>query len=199
MTSTTDQLWRLFYAVELPDELKSRFAEHAARLREAAPDVKASWERPEKIHITVKFVGEVEAGRADGLSEAAARVAAQAEPFDLTVGGTGAFHTQGNPRVLWVGVEDESGGLARVQARLEDECSALGFPRETRPFHPHLTVARLRAPTGAKQLGTLHRATPFESQTFRVNELVLIRSELLPGGSKYTPVSRHRFGGAGGA
>lgn len=183
----------MFYAVELPEEFKARFAEHIERLREAAPDVKASWERPEKIHITVKFVGEIEAARVGELSEAAVRVAAQTEPFDLTIGGTGAFHTQGNPRVLWVGVEDESGGLARVQARLEDECSALGFPRETRPFHPHLTVARLRATAGAKQLGTLHRATAFEPASFRVGELVLMRSELGPGGSKYTAHSRHTF------
>ena len=183
----------MFYAVELPEEFKARFAAHVARLREAAPDVKASWERPEKIHVTVKFVGEVEAGRSGALSEAAGRVAAQAAPFDLTVGGTGAFHTQGNPRVLWVGVGDESGGLARVQGRLEDECFALGIPRETRPFHPHLTVARLRAAAGAKQLGALHRATAFESASFRVTELVLMRSELGPGGSRYTAISRHAF------
>lgn len=186
----------MFYAVEIPGEFRTRFAELAAGLREAAPTVKASWERPEKIHITVKFVGEVEASRVGGLSEAAGRVASQAEPFDLTIGGTGAFHTQGNPRVLWVGVEDESGGLARVQKRLEDECSALGFPRETRPFHPHLTIARLRAPAGAKKLGALHRSTAFESASFRVGELVLMRSELGPGGSKYTAVSRHAFEGA---
>jgi RNA 2',3'-cyclic 3'-phosphodiesterase len=191
-TKQTTQ-WRMFYAVELPEEFKARFAEHVAGLREAVPDVKASWERPEKIHVTVKFVGDVEAGRVGALSEAAGRVAAQAEPFDLTVGGTGAFHTQGNPRVLWVGVEDESGELARVHGRLEDECSALGFPRETRPFHPHLTVARLRAAAGAKQLGALHRATPFESASFRVTELVLMRSELGPGGSQYTAISRHPF------
>ena len=193
MSAKQTAQWRMFYAVELPEEFKARFAAHAARLREAAPDVKASWERPEQIHVTVKFVGEVGEERVGALSEAAGRVAAQAEPFDLTVGGTGAFHTQGNPRVLWVGVEDESGGLARVQERLEDECSALGIPRETRPFHPHLTVARLRAAAGAKKLGTLHRATAFESATFRVTELVLMRSELGPGGSRYTPVSRHTF------
>ena len=192
-TKQTTQ-WRMFYAVELPEEFKARFAAHVALLRDAAPDVKASWERPEKIHVTFKFVGEVEAARVGALSAAAGRVAAQAEPFELTVGGTGAFHTQGNPRVLWVGVEDESGGLARVQERLEDECSALGIPRETRPFHPHLTVARLRAAAGAKKLGTLHRATAFESATFRVTELVLMRSELGPGGSTYTTVSRHAFG-----
>lgn len=193
MTTTPEPLWRTFFAVELPEDLRARIAAHAARLREAAPDVKASWERPEKIHVTVKFVGEVEAGRVGVLSEAAGRAAAQAGPFDLTVGGTGAFHTQGNPRVLWVGVEDGSGALARVQQRLEDECSALGFPREKRPFHPHLTVARLRATAGAKALGALNRATAFEPASFRVGELVLMRSELGPGGSKYTAVSRHAF------
>ncbi len=185
----------MFYAIELPEEFQPRFAEHIERLRASAPDVKVSWERPEKIHLTVKFVGEVEEARVGELSQAAERAMAQVEPFDLTVGGAGAFHTQGNPRVLWVGVEDESGGLKRVHERVEEECSALGFTRETRPFHPHLTIARLRATAGAKELGSLHRATAFESASFRVTELVLMRSELGPGGSRYTPTSRHHCRG----
>ncbi len=183
----------MFSAIELPAEIRERFAEHIARLREAATDVKVSWEPPEKIHLTLKFFGEVEEARVGELSQAAGRAMAQVVPFDLTVGGAGAFHTQGNPRVLWVGVEDESGGLKRVHERVEEECSALGFTRETRPFHPHLTIARLRATTGAKELGALHRATAFESASFRVTELVLMRSELGSNGSRYTPISRHHL------
>ena len=78
-----------------------------------------------------------------------------------------------------------------MQRALETECAADGFPREPRPFKPHLTLARIRSPQGAHELAATHRETPFEPQRFKVSELVVMRSELGPGGSRYTPLSRH--------
>lgn len=183
----------MFCAVEIPDALRARFAEHAARLRASARDVRASWERPEKIHVTLKFVGEIEERRARELSSAAERAAAACAPFTLSVGGAGTFPPRGAARVLWLGVEDVSGGLARAHKLLEDECAAVGFPRETRDFHPHVTVARLRTRDGAQELADLHRSTAFAPYPFQVSEIVVMHSELGPGGSKYTAVTRHVF------
>lgn len=193
MTDKQNPLWRTFCAVLLSDELKARIAGHAARLREAAPDASASWEKPENIHLTLKFIGEIKEARVIELSEAAEQVANEIKPFDLLVGETGAFHTRGKPRVLWIGAADESGELERMHKLLESACATLGYAPETRPYHPHLTVARLNTPEGAKALAALHRDTEFTPVSFRVEELVVMRSELGPGGSRYTPVSSHQL------
>ncbi|HZT57942.1 MAG TPA: RNA 2',3'-cyclic phosphodiesterase [Pyrinomonadaceae bacterium] len=189
MTTGDKTHWRLFFAVELPRDLKARVGEHLKRLRESFPHVRASWEKPEKIHITLKFIGEVEASRVEELARAAERAAATVEPFELTINAPGAFPPHGPPRVLWLGVEDPSARLSKLQRALEDEASRAGFPREQRPFKPHLTLARIRAPQGARELAAAHRETPFGPQSFDVSELVLMRSELGPGGSRYDAVS----------
>ena len=182
---------RVFCAVELPDELRSRVAERVRRLRSEFPDVRASWEKSEKLHVTLKFLGDVEPARVEALSSAAARAAAALEPFELTIEEPGSFPPHGQPRVLWLGIVDASGRLAVMQRALETECAAAGFPRESRAFKPHLTLARVRSPHGARELAAAHRETPFAPQRFRVSELVVMRSELGPGGSRYTPLSRH--------
>jgi 2'-5' RNA ligase len=194
---TTDgakrETWRMFCAVALPEEVRASAAAHSSRLREQFPHVRASWERPEKMHLTLKFLGEVERARVAELSDAAARAADASAPFELSVGGTGAFPPHGPPRVLWLGVEDADGRLARLQRRLEDDCAAAGFPRETRPFSPHLTLARLREPRDARPLANAHRGSVFTPQTFHVSDLLVIRSELGPAGSRYTTVSQHQL------
>jgi 2'-5' RNA ligase len=190
--------WRTFCAVELPDGVKSRVSEHVKRLRSEFPHVRASWERPEKLHITLKFLGEIELQQVEGLSRAAERAVAGVEPFELTITEPGTFPPHGPPRVLWLDIKDASGQLAGLQRSLEDACAAAGFSRESRPFKPHLTVARLRSPQGARELAAAHREASFEPQTFTVSELVVMRSELGPGGSSYTPMSCHPISANGG-
>ena len=185
---------RVFCAVELPGEVRSRVAERVRRLRAEFPDVRASWEKPEKLHVTLKFLGDVEPARVEALSGAAARACSNIEPFELTVEEPGSFPTRGQPRVLWLGIVDASGRLALMQRALETECAAAGFPHESRAFKPHLTLARVRSTHGASGLAAAHRELPFEPQRFKISELVVMRSELGPGGSRYTPLSRHRLG-----
>ena len=190
------QTLRVFCAVELPQEVRAHVAAHIEQLRDAAPDVRASWEREEKLHITLKFLGEIAPERVEALSEAAARAVEESEPFILAIEGAGAFPPRGNPRTLWLGIRDSANALAHLHQRLEEECARAGFRREERPFHPHLTLARIRAPQGARELARLHQETDFETAEFAVANLVVLRSELGPRGSRYTEVSRHEFGGA---
>jgi RNA 2',3'-cyclic 3'-phosphodiesterase len=185
---------RVFCALELPAEVRGRATSAIARLREAAPEVRASWERVEKMHLTLKFLGEIALARVEALSGAAACAAQDSQAFKLALSGTGAFPPRGNPRVLWLGIEDYSGALAHLRNRLEDECAAAGFARERRDFHPHLTLARIRAPQGARELARMHRETDFERIEFSVTELFVLRSELGTGGSRYTEISRHQLG-----
>lgn len=185
---------RLFCAVEIPASVKDALSEYSARLRERFPHVKASWERSEKMHVTVKFVGEVESSRVLKLSGAAERAAGGFGPVTLRMEGTGVFPpVRRPPRVLWVGIADDAGRLAELQRRLEDEAHVAGFKREGRAFHPHLTLARIRDPRGARELVEAHLAGEFAPREFSVEELLVIRSELSPAGSKYTTLSRHRL------
>lgn len=182
---------RVFCAVELPDAVRDSAAAHAARLRRDFPAARASWARPASLHITLKFLGEVESARVRELSGAAGAAAEGLGSFTLSVEEAGTFPPRGAARVLWLGVRDESGNLARLQRRLEEACEAAGFPREPRAFKPHLTLARLRAPKDAHALSEAHRRTAFGPHAFHVSALVVMRSELGPGGSRYTPLSRH--------
>ncbi|MBA2731514.1 MAG: RNA 2',3'-cyclic phosphodiesterase [Acidobacteria bacterium] len=185
-------LLRVFCAIELPAEVRARAAEYIARLREAVPDVRANWERTEKIHITLKFIGEIESERIEALSFAASRAAQAVRSFAIALEGTGAFPPSGSPRILWLGINDASGSLARLQSCLEVECASAGFAREERAFHPHLTLARIRAPQGARGLASLHGKADFAPIGFAVTDLVIMCSEPGQEGSHYTEISRHR-------
>ena len=191
--ATGEERWRVFCAIELPPEVRACATSHAARLREQFPEVRASWPRAENIHLTLKFMGEIARARVEELSQAAERAVKDTQPFNLEIEGTGVFPPRGHTRVLWLGVNDFSGNLTRLHAHLEDECAASGFKREERPFRPHLTLARVRAPHGSRELAKAHQETAFEGIEFSVTELVVMRSELGAGVSRYTMVSRHSF------
>jgi RNA 2',3'-cyclic 3'-phosphodiesterase len=194
MCALGDETWRVFCAIEMPPDVCERALAHIKKLREAVPDASAGWNRDGNFHLTIKFLGEVALARVRDLSEAASRAAKEIPPFQIAVGDTGVFPKSGPPRVLWVGINDESGGLKRLHDRLEDECEAAGFSPEERSFHPHLTLARIRKPPGAKALGNIHQETGFEVIEVNVRELLVIRSELSSKGSKYSTISTHTLG-----
>ena len=190
---------RLFCAVELPEAARAAAFAHLARLRAtlSAP-ARVSWEREEKLHLTLKFFGEVEGGKAAALAAALSLAARGAPPLDMRLQVAGVFPSPGKPNVLWLGVADERGGLARLHARIEDECAAAGFGRERRAFHPHVTLARVRqANRETRRLAHRHVEMGFGPLGFEVKEIVLMQSVLGPGGSVYTPLSRHGLDAAG--
>lgn len=187
------ETWRIFCALELPSEVREQIANHGGYLREQVPHARASWSRTENIHLTLKFLGDVPLSRVEALSNAAKRAASAAESFRLSVSGSGVFPPKGTPRVLWIGVEDQTQTVHRLYEALERECAAEGFARDARAFHPHLTVARIRRPHGARQLGEVHKESDFPAAQFEVNDLCVIRSELSPDGSRYTVIARHEL------
>jgi 2'-5' RNA ligase len=194
---STDQTrgpqWRVFCAFELPESVRVRMKEHAERVREAVTDAAASWSRPENIHLTMKFFGNVEQAKTPVISDVLARVAKEFSPIEIAVGGTGVFPRPSRPQVLWIGIDDRTGALAGLQKRVEDECAREGCPKEDRAFRPHLTIARIRNPHNANRLAEAHLRLEFAPVELVLNELVLFRSELSPKGSKYTPISRSRL------
>lgn len=188
-----DKSWRLFIAIELPANVRKKLTDHIDRLRASVPGASASWSREENLHLTLKFLGDTPVAKAEALSQTAARAASAVHPFEILVRGCGAFPPRGQPRVLWVGIEDPSGQLGRLQTALEEECVGAGFAREQRPFHPHLTIARLRKPRGSRQLAELHKEIGFEAEPVGVSALAVVRSELRSEGSRHTVISRHEF------
>ena len=187
---------RLFAAVELTREARLAAVEHAARLRAALESrARVSWERSEKLHLTLKFFGNVESEWTAALSGALSRAAAGGWAFALRLQGAGVFPTPARPRVLWLGLSDESGRLAELWRRVEGECAAVNFPAERRPFRPHLTIARVREATAqTRRLAQHHLELGFEPVVFEVSEIVLVNSRLGPGGSVHTPLSKHALG-----
>jgi 2'-5' RNA ligase len=195
-SSTT---WRVFCAIDLPESARESIAQHASALRNAVPEARARWSRPENIHLTIKFLGELTRAEVESFSRAAACAVEGFAPFRIYVGQTGVFPSQGVPRVLWIGIQDPGGKLAELHSRLENEASQAGFEKETRSFHPHLTVARLRGrdrrtkndeAQQARILAAAHREIPFAPLEITASELLVIRSELGSGGSKYSVISR---------
>ena len=181
----------MFCAVELPEEVRKQLEEHILKLRNAVPDAATSWSRVENIHLTLKFLGNVALDQIPVISAAASRTVAEFSPFSIGVGDTGVFPRPSRAQVLWIGVSDPSGKLSALQERLENECAAEGFPKEDRAYRPHLTIARIRRPEGARRLADAHLQMQFPASEFELNELIVFRSELSPKGSKYTAVSKH--------
>ena len=158
------------------------------------PDAgRASWVREENLHLTLKFLGDIPLTNVEAVAQATEGATKTIEPFEITVTGSGAFPPKGQPRVLWVGLEDASGQLALLHTALEDECAQAGFPREERPFHPHLTIARIRKPHDSRHLAAVHKEIGFEPETVCASELAVVRSELRSEGSRHTTISRHAF------
>jgi RNA 2',3'-cyclic 3'-phosphodiesterase len=185
------RLWRVFLAIHLPAQIRSRAAAQSERLRELVPDASASWTREDNMHLTIKFIGEVPADAIEKLSSAASNTVNGISSFDIVVGGAGSFPKKGPPKVIWIGIDDPSGNLHELHKRLDEECAIRGFQKERRAFQPHLTIARLRKPHSARTLASAHEEMGFEPVNVNVSELLLIRSELSSKGSKYTVLSSH--------
>lgn len=178
---------RLFVALELPEEWTQALARMQADLR-ARGLARLRWVRPEGIHLTLKFLGEVPAPRLAGIDAALRGAVARAPDFALRLGAPGTFG-RGSPRVLWVGIEGDLDRLAALQRRVEAVLAPLGFPPEGRPFAPHLTLARVpeAAPPDLRRAVAPAvewlRVPP--APDFRVSRVSLMESRLGPGGAVY--------------
>lgn len=171
--------------------MRQRVSDHIQRLRGAVPDSRASWAREDNLHLTVKFLGDTPVTKVEEFSRATQHAASRVSSFELIIGGCGVFPPRGQPRVLWIGIQDPSVGLNNYQRALEEECAKVGFAREQRPLHPHLTIARLRQPHGSRHLAERHREIVFDPFAMNVHDVCVIRSELSSEGSTYTVISRH--------
>lgn len=179
---------RAFFAISLPLEFKEEIARLQDILKKTRAEVK--WVRPESVHLTLKFLGQVAEDIIDPLAEAASVKASQTQALSLTLNGTGVFPGPRRPRVAWLGLAGDVGRIIDLQRGLEESAEKFGFAREKRKFSPHLTLGRIRSSKGIKEFITeLDRLDP-QPLEFMASEVVLFRSELKPTGAIYTPLKK---------
>ncbi len=166
---------RCFVAVLLPDRVRAGLAAVCDELRGQTRGL--AWVRPDNLHLTLRFLGEVEPVTLERVREAVTAAAMAVPPFTVTLGGLGGFPSGAAPRVLWAGVGTGADGLVALQAALEAGLVARGLPAEPRPFHPHVTLARARDPREARGLAGVLGSGPAFGET-HVTALHLMRSEL---------------------
>lgn len=176
---------RLFIAINVPDRMRRDIWDCAAQLRERQYAVR--WVAPEAMHITLKFLGEVSVHREESIVAALEQAMEGAEPFALPLEGFGAFPDARRAKVIWLGCNPPD-ALKDIQESIEQSVADLGFPRESRIFHPHLTLGRLRRGAEASRLkglaGVLDRM--HFAAKLKVRSVELMQSELSPAGANYT-------------
>ncbi len=175
---------RLFVALNLPPAERDRLQRAAGSLRVAQLPVR--WVQADALHLTLKFLGEVPERQVGAIEAALDRVAASVPAFDLELRGLGGFPKLENPRVVWVGVHAPP-ELGRLASAVEQAMAELGFPREGRPFAPHLTLGRAERDARASAFRQLPRlAAEFDfSARISARSIDLMRSHLSPRGARY--------------
>jgi 2'-5' RNA ligase len=181
---------RAFVAIVLPESMLHSLTEQIDLVREHVPTGTIRWVRPENIHLTLKFLGNVSPDRLNKVKDSLLQVARGYSPFSLEVSNFGCFPNYRRPRTLWIGVHDSHLTLSNLHSELERSFEHLGFPKEGRSFHPHLTLGRVKRHVRGDQarklgeeleevkIGTLGR--------IEVEDIHLIRSDLRPTGAVYT-------------
>jgi len=181
---------RTFVAIEIPEPLKLNLNRSVEELRSGLKDGLIRWVRLESMHLTLKFLGEIEMEQVHTIQGVLDQVAQRFSSFNLEIAGFGCFPNFSRPRVVWVGFKPEGGDLPRLQSELTSRLEKIGFEREQRGYHPHLTLGRVRKGLSGSdmklisiwaqeaQIGTVGR--------FEADAINLIRSVLKPDGAMYS-------------
>ncbi|HEX7960313.1 MAG TPA: RNA 2',3'-cyclic phosphodiesterase [Terriglobales bacterium] len=178
---------RTFIAADITPEIRKRLSEFVDKTRASFPG--ARWARPEGLHITLKFLGEITADQKEQVEAAVRRIKSQ--HFEISIRGLGFFPNTRSPRVFWAGIE-AGGQLPALASAVDEALLPLGFPKEKQSYNPHLTLARFNPGTKANAASakSLLEAPPPEFGTMTANEFFLYQSKLSPRGSIYSKLTR---------
>ena len=184
---------RAFLAVEIPPDIKDRIREIQRGLTPLVRDIR--WTRPEGIHLTLKFFGNISNDDIPCISRVIERKTRDTAPIVLQVKELGVFPGPGRPRVLWIGMQGEIDRLSRLQGEIESDLQECGFQREERRFTPHLTLGRAKS---QKKMFTsianvLTDKETYHAGQFGVRGLTLFKSDLKPEGAVYTKLVHYAF------
>lgn len=185
---------RVFLAVELSSDVQEKLADLQQQLRKTLPPI--NWVRPESIHLTLKFLGYVEPSVVPQLFAALEPIGKKQHVFSMDVQGVGVFPKVTHPRILWVGLTGNIQPLHEVVLEIEAALEGLGFPPEEKPFHPHLTLARIKREN--THVGSVLRQEKIleDNQhlgSLAVDKITLFQSDLDASGAKHTPLGTVPF------
>ncbi|MES0349958.1 MAG: RNA 2',3'-cyclic phosphodiesterase [Desulfobacteria bacterium] len=179
---------RAFIAISLPEPVLQAIANAQETLKRGG--LKIRWVRKEGIHLTLKFLGDIDRDSVEKISEAMERATGSFSPFTLWVEGIGVFPDLRRPRVAWVGVSGEVEVLSALQRDLESQLSRLGFPKEKRGFRGHLTLGRVKGRLDQTKLREgLETLSDFRTESFTAQSIVLFQSDLRPDGAVYSKLA----------
>ena len=185
----TDQSIRSFIAIELPEEVKSGILELRNEFNKAGC-TSIKWVAPQSIHLTLKFLGDVQLKKIDEIKKALEKATQGIAPFQLNTGELGAFPNLRKPRIFWLGLTGDLKLLLTLQQGVDKALIALGFPKEDRPFSPHITIARVRESATHEErtkFGEQIGKVPFTNKyDINVDSINLMKSQLLPTGAVYS-------------
>jgi len=183
---------RLFVAIELNESVEESVREFIAELRDRASRLAArariTWAAPERLHITVRFIGEADEARSRAIRSALGPTI-DAPVFDVTVEGVGAFPPKGAPRVFWAGLTEGRAGILDVERAVSGRLESI-VAAEERPYSPHLTLARVKDPAGLRQVDLLEGLDSRHFGSVHVDAITLFESRLSPKGPTYVPLQR---------
>jgi 2'-5' RNA ligase len=189
---------RTFIAIELDRELIAELALLQDRLREKVAPRSVRWVRPDGIHLTLKFLGDTSVENVDAIEAALAQAMAAHQPFTFSVGGLGCFPNTRRPRVVWIGLQEPTGVLARLRDDIEAHIAPLGFPTEGRPFHAHLTLGRVQGRASKSEVREIGEVVASSAVgtigEMAVSSVSFIKSDLRPSGAVYTTLSEAGLG-----
>ncbi len=175
---------RTFVAIDTPEVVRNTMLDVQSKLKVSGADVK--WEGPEKFHATIKFLGNVEEELLPSIVDTIAQSVKNFPAFEASYTNVGCFPSVKRPRVIWIGCENTDGTLLRIKDILDQALLPLGFEREERAFHPHVTLGRTKSPKGLNNLISILESFTFEPRTFTCNEILLMKSAFKSQGSEYT-------------
>lgn len=183
---------RLFVAIALSDPVRSALDKFQTRMRGECDSVR--WIPSHQLHLTVKFLGDVPDREVNGVSEALKRATASAAPFEMGVSGCGCFPERGPVRIVWAGTVEETGAMKNCARQVDTELERAGFPRERRPFSPHITMGRVRDDRSGGRLRSAIEGSSLEGGVDSIGSLTLMSSVLSPKGPTYTAVCKVNLG-----
>lgn len=174
---------RLFVTLDIPIEI---IDEIMSKVKKLYGSDYAKWESKSKLHITLRFLGDTDTEKIEGIKEKLNLISNRTESFEAVFNRFGMFFRNNKPRIFWIGI-DENESVNKLQRDVETQLEQLGFEKVKRRFHPHLTLLRIKGRENKSALEKM-KNTKIDPIEFRVNQISLMRSELKPTGSVYSTI-----------
>jgi len=186
------EIIRCFVAIEIPDNIKKEIDQYIYNLKKISSEVK--WIKASSMHITLKFLGEIESGLYNRVGDSLKSVNEVSNPFKIQIKDFGAFPNSKKPRVVWLGLNPNPGdSLTKLFNWIDGKTAELGFERENRKFSPHLTLGRIKYPGNYSSIFEYMENNSLKDLEFTATQIVLMRSQLRPAGAHYTVINNYPF------